>query len=207
MSEVLFKPALFAVFAAIVAAVMPVAGFAHLLDGNRGPVDAYDYDEVQAAHLNEDCAYEFECRPNDQKGVYFYGCYYDVGSSECQCSEGELSRCNRAVSSLAGQPSKSGGLLSFGGSVAGPLKSSFGSFGSLPLLVKVALVAVAAGLFFMVFTRLRDSVSNNLRRARSFHEKGTSLHEKGLEEEARLMFEKANYYRERAQEQAKNGMV
>lgn len=184
---------------ALLAALLPVAS-AHLLDGNRGPVDAYNYDEVKAAHLNEDCAKAFECQPADAKDAYFYNCAYDVASAECQCSQGGFSRCRVASSSLdpAVARMRSGGVSSIAGLVTRPVKSAFAALGGMPVAAKLALLAVFVAAAFIVFSRTRDSASNNLRKARSLHERATALHEKGREEEARLLFEKSSYHREKA---------
>lgn len=198
-------------FLVLAATVMPELSFAHLLQGNKGPVDAYSYDEEKAAHLNDDCAEAFECRPNDIKGVYFYDCHYDAGSSECQCSEGEFSKCNAAIGSLddkgVSRLKGNAGLLAIAGSITGPVKSAFGALSGLPLLAKVALIAVLVAAAFVLFSRLRDNASNNIRRAQSLHQQATALHEKGDEEGAKLLFEKAGYHREKAQQMMNNGMV
>ena len=89
------------VFAIAAAAVIPQLAAAHLLDGNRGPVDAFNYDESLVGHLDADCGEAFECRQTDVKGVFFFSCYYDVRSGECQCSKGDSSKCSVARSSLA----------------------------------------------------------------------------------------------------------
>lgn len=205
-----FRVAVFVIAAVVV--LLPRPAFAHLLDGNRGPVDAFNYDEEKAAHLDGDCSRAFECKPNDVKGVFFYGCHYDVHSSECQCSEGEFSKCDVSASSLgpkeAARLSGGGaGLFAIAGSIAAPVKSVFGAFSGLPLVAKAALAVIAAFALFALFSRMRDNASNNLRKAQSLHERASALHEKGKEEEAKALFEKANFHRERAQELGKNELV
>lgn len=74
---------------------------AHLLEGNRGPVDAFNYDE----------------------------------------------------------------------SVAAPFKSAFAGFFGLPLVAKLTIIAVVVAAAFVIFGRMRNSASNNLRMAASLHEK------------------------------------
>ena len=96
--------------------------------------------------------------------------------------------------------------LSFGGLLAFP-KSALVAFFGLPVFVRIASGLAVFAAAFIVFRRMSESSLNNLRRARSLHEKAASLHEKGREDEARLLFEKSNYYRERAEEMGKNGMV
>ncbi len=198
-----------AVFAIAVAiAFLPRPALAHLLDGNRGPVDAFNYDEETAAHLNEDCAMAFECMPNDVKGVFFYGCHYDAHSAECQCSEGELSKCDVSASSLGSKEAarlsgRSAGLFT----IAAPVKSAFGAFSDLPFAAKAALAVVAAVALLILLSRMRDNAQNNLRKAKSLHERASAMHEKGNEDEAKALFEKASHYRERSQEMSRNELV
>ena len=72
----------------------------------------------------------------------------------------------------------------------------------MPLLAKVIAGVFVLVLIFL-FIRLRDTSANNLRKAKSFHDEAASLHEEGNEEEARKLFEKSNYHREKAFEQMK----
>ena len=58
----------------------------------------------------------------------------------------------------------------------------------------VFVLAVA----FLLYFRLRDSPANNLRRARKHHALGEKYYDKGNHEEARLQYEIAKEYRERA---------
>lgn len=83
-------------------------------------------------------------------------------------------------------------------SVSSAAQGIYGAFLGLPLLAKAALAAIAAAALFFLFSRLRDNDSNNLRKARSLHERASSLHEKGQEDEAKLLFEKSDYHREKA---------
>ena len=201
------------IFAIAAAAVIPQLVSAHLLEGNKGTVDAFNYDERQVEHLNEDCGQAFECRQADIKGVFFFNCYYDVRSGECQCSKGSFSQCGVARSALAagGEGAAKGGsgkgVVGIVGAVfadfAKPFKLVYATFAALPLLVKIAaLIAIAAFVIF-IFVRMKDNAANNLRRAKSLHEEASALHEGGNEEEARLRFEKSNYLREKAYEQMK----
>ncbi|MBI2549801.1 hypothetical protein HYV83_01305 [Candidatus Woesearchaeota archaeon] len=189
------------VFAIAAAAVVPQLVSAHLLDGNKGPVDAFNYDEGQLKHLDSDCAASFECKPNDVNGVYFYNCHYDVYSSECQCLKGEFSKCDAAKSSLGAAAVATGGIGGVFDAVKVTVKTAFGLFDSLPALAKVAILAIVAAAAVFAFSRLRSTASNNLRRAREFHEQATLLHEAGDEEEAKLLLERSNYHREKAYEQ------
>ncbi len=190
------------------AAVLPQNAMAHLLQGSRGPVNAFNYADELLPHLNEDCTYSFECRHNDVKNNFLYNCYYDVQSGECQCSKGDFSKCDAGKSSLGPAElarMKSGGMAAFPLSLveglAKPVKSLIGWFSSLPLAAKIAAGVIVLIAVVSLFLRLRNSLGNNLRRANALHEEATVLHEKGQEEEAKLMFEKANYYREHAYEQ------
>ncbi len=201
---------LLVIFAIAAAAVIPQLASAHLLTGSRGPVDAFNYDERQVGHLDEDCGEAFECRQTDVKGVFFFSCYYDVRSGECQCSKGDFSKCSVSRSSFGAKEAaagKGGGRVSFGlagaavANVAKPFKFVFAKFAALPLPAKIAVLLVAAALIIFIFARLRDNAENNLRRAKSLHEEASALHENGSEEEAKLLFEKSNYLREKAYEQ------
>lgn len=189
------------VFAIAAAAMIPQLVSAHLLNGSKGHVDAFNYGESQLKHLDSDCAASFECRPNDIKGVYFYNCHYDVYSSECQCSEGELSKCSAGRSSLGAAAVATGGIGGVFGTVKATVKAAFGLFDSLPTLAKVAILAIVAVAVMFAFSRLRNTASNNLRRARELHEQAALLHESGDEEEAKLLLERSNYNREKAYEQ------
>lgn len=196
------------VFAIAAAAVIPQLVSAHLLDGSRGPVDAFNYDEGQVGHLDADCGEAFECRQTDVKGVFFFSCYYDVRSGECQCSKGDFSKCSVARSSFSAKEAaaaKGGGgkgVVSLVGGVvadaAGLFKFVFAKFAALPLLAKVVVLIIALAAVMFIFSRLRDNAANNLRRAKSLHEEAAALHEKGNEDEAKLRFEKSNYLREKA---------
>lgn len=189
------------------AVVLPQNAMAHLLQGNKGPINAFNYSEELLQHLNEDCAYSFECRQNDVKNDFLYNCYYDVQSGECQCSKGDFSKCDAGKSSLgpAELTRPKGGMAAFPLSLveglAKPAKSLFGILSSLPLAAKIAVAVIVLVAVVSLFVRLRNSMGNNLRRANALHEEATALHEKGQEEEAKLLFEKANYYREHAYEQ------
>jgi hypothetical protein len=77
---------------------------------------------------------------------------------------------------------------------------AFGKFNSLPVLAKIAIVAVAVAAVIFVFVRFRSTAASNFRRAESLHAEATKLHENGEEEDAKLLFEKSNYHRERAYE-------
>lgn len=182
--------------------LLPQLVLAHLLENSHGELNAFNFDEAAAAHLSSDCAYKYECQRSDAKDTFFYNCYYDVQSSECQCSKGVFSSCNVSSSSLAAstvaalkrQYSGNGSVFAFVGGV-------FGKFGALPLLAKVAIVALAIAAVIFILTRLRDTASKNFRKAESLHAEAARLHESGDAEEAKLLFERAGYYREKAYEQ------
>ncbi len=191
-----------AIIVAIIASVfLPQLVFAHLLENGHGPITAFNYDEEALVHLNVDCAYKYECQPTDSKGEFFFGCYYDAKSGECQCSKGEFSKCDAAKSSLGSSAAATGGIGGVFGAVKVTAKVTFGLFNSLPALAKVAILAIAAVAAVFAFSRLRNTASNNLRKAGELHEQATMLHESGDEEEAKLLFERSNYHRERAYEQ------
>ncbi len=184
---------------AMASVLLPQLVFAHLLENSHGELNAFNFDEATVAHLNSDCAYRYECQRSDAKDTFFYSCHYDVQSSECQCSKGAFSGCNvssssldaPAVTALKRQYSGNGSVFAFAGGV-------FGKFGSLPLLAKIVIVAVAIAAVIFVFRRLRGTASRNFRKAESLHAEAAKLHEAGNEEEAKLLFEKAGYYREQA---------
>ena len=178
-------------------ALMPLAAGAQLLTDGKGPVDAYNYNEQQLSELNLECGWQFECKPNDVQGVFFYNCYYDVKSAECQCAEGSLSQCNRTRSSL---PAHGGFSLSTRGAL-GIATGAIASAAALPLLTKIGIGALILAIALLLYLRLRDSADNNLRTAKALHEKASALHEQGQEDEAKLLFEKANYHREKAYQQ------
>ncbi|MBI2176273.1 hypothetical protein HYU40_02895 [Candidatus Woesearchaeota archaeon] len=198
---------LLVVFAIAAAAVIPQLASAHLLNGNKGPVDAFNYDEAIVGHLNEDCSQAFECRQTDVNGVFFFSCYYDVKSGECQCSKGDFSKCDASRSSLtpkeaASLQGRSNGVLGFVGAVAAkPFKLAYVKFAALPLPAKVVVLVIALAAVIFIFSRLRDNAANNLRKAKELHEHASELHEAGNEEEAKLIFEKSSYHREKAYEQ------
>lgn len=195
------------VFAIAAAAVIPQLVSAHLLNGTEGPVDAFNYDETLIGHLNEDCGRAIECRQTDVKGVFFFSCYYDVKSGECQCSKGDFSKCDAARSSLSAKESAAikgsgNGVLGFVGAVAAkPFKLAYVKFAALPLLAKVVVLVIALAVLVFILRRLRNNAANNLRKARELHEQASGLHESGDEEGAKLLFEKSDYHREKAYEQ------
>ncbi len=198
------------VFAIAAVAVVPQLASAHLLNGTKGPVDAFNYDEKLVGHLDEDCGKLLECRQTDAKDVFFFNCYYDVKSGECQCSKGSFSQCNVGSSSLstrevAAIKGGSKGVFGMAGAVvanvAKPVKLVYMKFSALPLFAKVLVVVIALAAVIFIFRRFRDNVANNLRKANELHGQASELHEGGNEEEARLKFEKSNYHREKAYEQ------
>ena len=87
------------------------------------------------------------------------------------------------------------------GSIVAVPRLFYRMFLALPLLAKIFVLAVAAVAVIFAFNRLKDSAANNLRAARELHEEATELHESGNEEEAKVVFEKSNYHREKAYEQ------
>ena len=192
------------------AAVIPQLVQAHLLNGTKGPVDAFNYDGKLVQHLDVDCGQALECKQTDAKNVFFFSCYYDVGSAECQCSKGDFSRCNVSSSSLdakqAAAIQNSGGGANKG--ILGLARSAFAApgfffsrFMGLPLLAKLFILAVAAAAVILAFNRLKDSAANNLRTAKDLHEEASVLNEKGEEDKAKALLDKSNYYREKAYEQ------
>ncbi len=64
----------------------------------------------------------------------------------------------------------------------------------LEIIIAIAVIIVAVVLYFY----LRDSPENNFRRARRFHKLGDKYFEKGNHEEAKLHYEIAKQYREKA---------
>ena len=206
------KASSFTFFAAALVAtamVLPQDALAHLLQGNKGPVNAYNYTEALLQHLNSDCTYAFECQHNDVKNDFLYNCYYDVQSGECQCSKGAFSKCDASKSSLdpavaaslKGMTTSAAFPLSLVTGLLKPVKSLVGLIASLPFAGKIAAGVLVLIAVIALFLRLRDTMNNNLRKARALHDEATALHEQGQEEEAKLLFEKANYYREHAYEQ------
>ncbi len=188
-------------FAALFAA-LPGFVHAHILVDGKGTADAFNYDEKTLAHLNIDCAEAYECREANVEGAYFRNCYYDLSSSQCQCGQGKFSQCNATASSLddaeiSRLSSGNKGFFSFFGAGYFKVKSFIPSFGGLPTLPKVVIGLVAVALIFLIFSRLRNTAFNNVRRARALHEKAVALHESGREDEAKALFEKSNYYREK----------
>jgi hypothetical protein len=181
--------------------------FAHILEDGRGPVDPFnfnEYDEETLAHLDKDCSEAFECQTTGFENEYFSNCKYDVQSSECQCSKGDISQCNTASSSLNEKEISSlkgeGFKIPFVGTAFGSVKGISGRFSTIPILAKIAALVIALVIFLAIFSRLKDNISNNLRKARSLHKKATNLHEDGDEKEAKVLFDKSNYHREKAYE-------
>src|SRR3989338_10095895 len=129
---------------AMASVLLPQLVFGHLLEDSHGELNAFNFDEAAVAHLNSDCAYRYECQRSDAKDTFFYNCYYDVQSSECQCSTGAFSGCNvssssldaPAVTALKRHYSGNGSVFAFAGGI-------FGRFSSLPLLAKIIIVADA----------------------------------------------------------------
>lgn len=193
---------LVAAAAVLVLVLLAQSVFSHLLEDGHGSLNAFNFDEATLAHLNSDCAYKYECQRSDAKDTFFYNCYYDAQSSECQCSKGAFSSCSVGSSSL--DVPKAAALkrqYSGNGFVLAVVGGFFGKFNSLPILAKIVVVAVAVAAVIFVFRRFRDTASRNFRRAESLHAEAAKLHETGNEEEAKLLFEKAGYYREKAYEQ------
>src|SRR3989338_3529171 len=85
---------------AMASVLLPQLVFGHLLEDSHGELNAFNFDEATVAHLNSDCAYRYECQRSDAKDTFFFSCYYDVKSGECQCSKGQFSSCNVSSSSL-----------------------------------------------------------------------------------------------------------
>lgn len=198
------------VFAIAVVAAVPQLASAHLLNGAKGPVDAFNYDEKLVGHLNGDCSQLLECRQTDIKDVFFFNCYYDVKSGECQCSKGEFSQCNSSSSSLSAREvaaikGGSNGVLGLAGAVVANLtklaKLAYVKFAALPLFAKAVIVVIALVAVIFILRRFRDNAANNFRKARELHGQASELHDAGNEEEARLRFEKSGYHREKAYEQ------
>ena len=67
--------------------------------------------------------------------------------------------------------------------------------------VKVAVLAAAIFVALLFYLRQRDIRSNNVRKAREYHQKGVKLHEKGKEDAATVQYQKANEFREKADTQ------
>ncbi len=202
------------VFAIAAVAVIPQLTAANLLNGTKGPVDAYNYDEKLVGQLDVECGQVLECRQTDVKGVFFFNCYYDVKSAECQCSKGGFSYCNASRSSLSAKEAAAlkGGsrkdVFGLAGVVAAdvvkPFKFVFAKFAALPMFAKLAVLVIAVAAVIFIFSRLKDNAANNLRKAKELHEQASEQHESGNEEEAKLMFEKSNYHREKAYEQMRS---
>jgi hypothetical protein len=67
---------------------------------------------------------------------------------------------------------------------------------------KVGLLLTLLFIAVIMFVRMKDSPSNNLRKAREMHDKAVKLHSEGKNEEAQASYSKADSYREKAQEQS-----
>jgi len=67
--------------------------------------------------------------------------------------------------------------------------------------VQTVAIAGVVGARIIYYLRMRDTVGNNMRRARNHHEKGVKHHEKGNEEEASSYYKKANEFREKTEAQ------
>jgi hypothetical protein len=65
------------------------------------------------------------------------------------------------------------------------------------MLIVLGLI-VALAFFITLYLLLRDSPSNNLRRARKYHMQGQKKYSQGKYEQAKLDYEIAKHYRERA---------
>ena len=65
------------------------------------------------------------------------------------------------------------------------------------ILTFVAII-IALIIIVVLYLLMRDSPGNNLRRARKHHKLGQRFYEKGDYEEAKLHYEAAKRYRERA---------
>jgi hypothetical protein len=67
---------------------------------------------------------------------------------------------------------------------------------------KVGLLLTLLFIAIIIFIRMKDSPSNNLRKAREMHDRAVKLHSEGKDEEAQASYSKADSYREKAQEQS-----
>ncbi len=198
------KTALILLIAVIFAALnLPALAAAHLVEDGKGPVDPLSYDEAGLAHLSLDCASEFECRQANSRAVFFYNCFYDLKSAQCQCSQGNFSECNTSRSSL---DAKQLAAMGKGTTFIGAVKLVLEKLGSLPLLARLAAAAIVITAVIAALLRLRDNPENNFRKAKLLHQEASELHEKGDEDKAKLLFEKANYHREKAYEQQQKGL-
>lgn len=190
---------------ALAAILLPAFVSAQLSKDGKGPANAFNYTESQVSNLTLGCASRFECTQANSKDFFFYNCSYDLKSAQCQCFQGNFSSCNASRSSLgAKQVAALGkGAFSVMGSAKAVLAKIVFMFSSLPLLAKLAAAVIVAAVIIAVLMRMRDNASNNFRKAKSLHQEASELHDNGEEEKAKLLFEKANYLRERADEQQK----
>jgi len=198
----------FSLLLAVVALLCVTAVSAQLQQDGKGPVNAYNYDEVQLANLSRACAYRFECQQGNPQDIFFYNCAYDAKSAQCQCSQGSFSKCNVTKSSLDAKQvvaMRKGGSFFSGvfGAVSGFARSALQMIIALPLWAKVAAGAIVLAVVIIFILRKRNTAGNNFRRAQLLHRVASELHEKGEEDRAKLLFEKANYYRELADGQQK----
>lgn len=203
MARVFSEMAFLIIAVVLTAAVLPEVVLAHLLTGNRGPIDAFNYDERQVDHLNADCKKAIECKQTDIKNIFFFNCYYDVRSGECQCSKGDFSKCDLAAANKGSGDGNKGVVSLIAADAVKPFKFVYAKLAALPLLAKVAVLLVVAAAVIFILARLKDNSKNNLRRAGSLHEEASVLHERGNEDEAKSLFEKSNYLREKAYDQMK----
>jgi len=67
--------------------------------------------------------------------------------------------------------------------------------------IQIILITVLAIFGIFLFFFLRNSPGNNMRRARKHHKLGERYYEKEDHEEAKLHYELAKFYREKAIEQ------
>ena len=61
-----------------------------------------------------------------------------------------------------------------------------------------AIVALALAILFLLYRQFADTPSNNLRKAIKYHKIGQRHYENGNYEEAKLHFEAAKQFREKA---------
>ena len=78
----------------------------------------------------------------------------------------------------------------------------FTTLRSLNNSVKLAILAGLVFIAIIIYLRTKDTMSNNMRRARGLHKRALELHEQGKDEESAKLYQKANTYREKGEGQA-----
>lgn len=159
--------------------------------------------EVNLTQKNRECQLRYECMPHED--YFYYSCYFDENISDCRCFVGLFSMCNLEASNLSiiAKPTPKEIF------VVKYVKEKLKSIEPLLILAKGVLynwrtgvvgILIVLVILIVFYAYNRDTPSNNLRKASSYHKKAQELYEKGRYEKAEKYYKLAEEYRKRVKE-------